>query len=175
MDFSTTHSPPLPVTIDGTRYSVPRFRMPHFNAWVADASKKAFDEAVAYLTDPEHKARFRLYYSSPLIDVADLANELRTPEGIARVLHTCLEAAGATAEVVDKLIDNEDPMALRALAKELASTQKAAAELEERSGDGGKGSDPTNAASAISGAAPSTGDSSQPASPASSDPAPQTA
>lgn len=163
MDFSTAHGTPIPVTIDGTAYQVPRFRLPHFQAWVAEQSKRAFDEAVDYFTDDEHKARFRLYYSPPQIDVAELANELRTPAGIERVLTTCLGAAGVPAETVQKLIDNEDAMALRALAGELSSVRRAVAQLEANSGDEGKQkTDPSNAPPVISGGVPSTGPASTP-------------
>jgi hypothetical protein len=138
LDFITTASPPVTVNIDGTRYQAPRFRLSDFKAWASVRIKETLDAALAYLPDPEHKARFRLYFAEPLFDVAAVADELRTAQGVAFVLQTCLSKAGVPGETIEKLIDNADPLALRALAGQIASVDKAVVTLQEQSGDGGK-------------------------------------
>ena len=168
MDFSTTHSPPVVVNIDGSRYQVPRFRMRHFKAWAAARSKELLDRALAEYKDPEQRARFIQYWGEPLFDVAAIAEELTTPAGVAHVLETCLGEAGVPKETIDALIDNAPPIELRTLTGQLAAANKAVAQLQADSGDGGKGDDPLAGRQRTSDAAQQTGDSPPPDSPASS-------
>lgn len=165
MDFSTAHSAPIAVNIDGTRYTVPRFKLSHFKAWAAWKAQEILDKAMEELgDDPEKRARFRVWWSEPAYDVAAIAEELRTPDGVVHVLTTCLGEAGVPKETIDLLIDGGSAIQLRTLAGQLAGVDKAITQLQQQSGDEGKRSDPTSGASHTSGDSPTTGQPTPPAS-----------
>lgn len=137
MDFSftTAHPSPVPVTINGTVYKVPRFLLPEFKARAMKHRADRIKEATAHL-DPETKARFLVYYSPPPVDVSAVARELMTPEGVEELLRMQFTAANVPAADIDSLISQADPVILRHLAEELSSAQAAAADLEKQSGEG---------------------------------------
>lgn len=137
MDFSftTAHPAPVPVTINGTTYQVPRFLLPEFKARAAEHRKRVIAEATAHL-DPETKARFLTYYAPPPVDTASVARELLTPAGVEELLRTQFKAASVPAADVDSLLTLADPVLLRNLAEELSTAQQAAAKQEKDSGDG---------------------------------------
>src|SRR4051812_16132665 len=169
MDFSTAHSPPFIVNIDGTRYEVPRLTLRDFKSWAARRAKETLDKSLEQLPEPEQRARFLLYWSEPSFDVAALAEDLRTPAGVIYVIETCLGKANVPAETVTALIDNANAVALRTLAGQLAGVDRAIVELQERSGDAGKKDDPLSGPAPTSAGSQPTGASPPPASPASSD------
>lgn len=165
MDFSTAHGAPIVVTIDGTRYTVPRFKLSHFKAWAALRAEETLTKALEGIgEDPERRARFRMYWAEPAFDVAAIAEDLRTPAGVVHVLETCLGEAGVPKETVAALIDGGNAMELRVLAGQLAGVDRAIAQMQQQSGDGGKGSDPTREARHTSEGSPTTGQAPPPAS-----------
>jgi hypothetical protein len=169
MDFSTAHSPPFVVNIDGTRYEVPRLTLRDFKSWAARRAKETLDKSLEQFPEPEQRARFMLYWSEPAFDVAALAEDLRTPAGVMFVLETCLPNGGVPPNTITALIDNANAVALRTLAGQLAGVDRAIVELQERSGDGGKKDSPLAGPPPTSEESRPIGDSQPPASPASSD------
>jgi hypothetical protein len=91
MDFSTAHSPPFVVNIDGTRYEVPRFTLRDFKSWAARRAKETLDESLEQFPEPEQRARFMLYWSEPAFDVAAWRRICGPPLASCPRLETCLE------------------------------------------------------------------------------------
>lgn len=144
MDFTTTGAPPVPIRINGKAYQIPRFLLPAQREWAALKVKEQEDAALAYLPDADAKARFRLFFRPPPIDLLTLADEGRTPDGVAYVLAAQFDKAGVPPEDRDALLANGDPVQLRALADKVLSARQAAATLAADSNEPGAKADPTN-------------------------------
>lgn len=142
-DFTTTHPAPVSVKLNGKAYDVPRFLLADFKAWAADRQNAAMQLGLSHLPDADAKARFSLYFQPPPADVALLADDLRSPEGIEYLLRRCFTAAGVPGETIEECLSNGDPRQLRMLVDVLASTGNAVSQLKSESNDPGVQADPT--------------------------------
>lgn len=168
--FSTTHAAPIPVTIDGKTYQVPRFLQPDLAKWVAHLEEKVASAALAQLEDRRERARFLFSFQPPPVDMLDALDRTRTPEGVEYVLRTCLTAAGVDAETIDKLIKFGDTVDKSVLVRKLTETDAAGPVIDALAGNEEQepSDDPLSntgdGGTPISDAAPSTGASSTPSS-----------
>lgn len=171
MDFLTTDAPPVPVTIDGTAYHVPRFLMPALKAWAEELVQKQADFATEGMK-ADDKARFLYYWPKPVIDVGTLIQYTRTPEGAEYVVNAQLKLAGVSDDVRAKLLKFAPPDKIRDLSERLSQSQQAAAQLDMPPNEPGHGlaaggqpdADPLPEAPESSGESPATGAQMTPAS-----------
>lgn len=162
-DFSTAVAAPVRVNIDGTPYDLPRFLLPQFKAWVAVRQKRAVDEAMKQLGDDvDARARFMMYFQPAPVDVAQLAEEALTPEGIEYVLGVALKAAGLPDDKRAALLAAGDPLALRGIARVLLSAEQTTAKLKGESKDPGEKGNPMTGQPPMSGGSPETTPTTEP-------------
>jgi hypothetical protein len=157
MDFITTAAPPVPVTINGVKYNVPRFLRPQMGDYAAEQQKAHADRATAHL-DADQKARFLMYFDPPPPDVLELSQRLRTAgdDGIGYVLDRQLRVAGVPDDVRAAFLANVDPQLQWKLADVVCSTRIADAKAAQQSEDPGSGADPLPAPPLTSGGSPTT-------------------
>lgn len=140
MDFLTAAAAPVPVRINGKSYSLPRFLLPQLAEWGTAKVQEQLDRALAGL-DAEQRARVMMYWQSPPVDVLTLIQELRTPDGVAYLLRAQLGKAGVPKGDVDGMLTYGDPQQLRELARQISSSDHAAAQLAAESGEPAPGDD----------------------------------
>lgn len=134
MDFSTAHSTKIPVRIDGVDYHLPQFLNSAFKERVASENKRFIDQALEQIgPKKEERARFLLYFRPPAPDVAEIADNLKTPAGIEHVIRWCAEHASppVPGETLTALLDNTPALFLRDLAGILMGTETAATAIKE--------------------------------------------
>ncbi len=156
-DFFTDAPPPVRVTINGTAYDLPRFLGADFSAWVAERQKATMDAALAeFGDDADARARFRSYFRPVPIDVAELADEAKTPAGSDYVIRRCLKAANVPDDIAGAFVANVHPETKRALAWHLASADAMAQAMKRASDDPGAAGNPTTGPAPTSSALPTT-------------------
>lgn len=166
MDFFTTHAAPIVIRVNGTSYTLPRFLLPQIKAWGAERRQKTVDEATAHLSDDD-KARFLMYFQSPYIDVLDVAAWAVSTDGADEVCARQMRAGGVPDELVDAVIAQCGPVALRNLAEQLCSADSAAQDAKSKTEgeiEPGKSADPLSVPSGESAASPGIGQKTSPSS-----------
>jgi hypothetical protein len=143
MDFTTVNPGPVIVKIDGTRYEIPRLLLPDMAAWMQELIDKRIERSTKHLDD-DAKAKFLMYYMPPMFDVTDVATDVRTPDGIVRLLERQLPKAKPPVpqKLIKSLCQYGDPDQLRNLAEHIASAKMAAANIRAQTGGDGEDADP---------------------------------
>lgn len=163
MNYTVAKALPVPLTLNGTQYLLPRFLSDQFDAWVALRQNAKMEEALAELgPDPDKRAQYKTYFHVPAMDVAALMDEVRSPAGYRYVNEVCMKAAGVPDDVRQTFHANADPMFARNLGVELASNRQAANTLNSESGDPGEGGNPPTGQPLTSGGSPVTTATTQP-------------
>jgi hypothetical protein len=121
VDFLTVHQSPIPITIDGKSYSLPRFLLPAFEKMAAKMLESQRKTAASEIAEPEKRAAFLMYYDPVPIDIAAVFQQVTTPTGAANIVRQQMQLAGVPDSDIDAVIENGDPMQIRALADRLAN------------------------------------------------------
>lgn len=169
MDFSTAHGTSIPVQIDGVDYHLPQFLNSAFKEWVAVRQKAIIDAALAEIgPKKEERARFRLYFRPPPVDVVEIANQLKTPDGVEHVVRWSCEHGKPVVppDIIARLIESTPAPFLRDLAGLLMGTEVAVDAMERDSQEPGpakdgespltQGGEPSNSPPLTSDDAPTT-------------------
>lgn len=95
MQFTLGRPAKVSITIDNTAYSFPMFLGEAFEAEVSRYAKEIMDAALAEYDpkDREGRARFRLMFQVPPVDVVSVTASLKTPKGCDTVIKWCGEHA----------------------------------------------------------------------------------
>ncbi len=112
------------------------------------------------------KARFRMYFVSPVVDIGRQLQEASSAEGSAYVVRKQMKAAGVPDETIEKVLAHSDPILVRNLAQELTMLPETTAKVDALAGAQATvpGADPLSTPPTPSGGAASTGPESAPVS-----------
>jgi hypothetical protein len=149
--FTSTQAAPVPISINGAAYSLPRFLLPALKQWSAIVRKQMEDNNTKGF-DADAKARFLTYFQ-PVIDIAYLMQLAVSPEGAEYIARTSMIAGGVPVDVCNAVIAQADPLTIRDLADRLLEAEKVLANLGVENKP-----DPLPLTPAASGESPATGE-----------------
>jgi hypothetical protein len=171
LDFLQSTDAPYAVKIKGVPYSIPRFLRSALSEWAALKKKEIEDNATRIFVQDatgkpipggeRAKSQFLLVFQAAPIDVRRLLDEALTTDGSAYVVRRQLKLAGVPDELIEEIIEHDDPALVRNLAEELTMLPATAAKINALAGTQ-DGADPLQSAPPPQDGALSTGENSNP-------------
>lgn len=128
--LDTTLGSPIVVTINGTKYNIPRFLLPAIKQWAVDRRAEVTAEATSHLA-PDEKARFLMYFQAAPVDVFQLDEWSRSPEGSESIIRRQFAAGGVPVDLIDQAIERSEPLILAQIAYTLASSSRALKQVSD--------------------------------------------
>lgn len=162
MDITVMNPGPVKVRINKVEYEIPRLLLPEMAVWMQDLTTEHANRATAHY-NPEDKARWLMYHFPPMFDVADVAEDVRTPDGVIRLLRRMLPKAKPPVplELIEEMVQYGDPETMRQLAEQIASASRAAEIIKGKTDSKGDKSNPLPVQRSESGGSPSAGSKSK--------------